>query len=214
MTRPRGSIPKRRPPQTVDQRVTRTARKVDGALDGTEAFTAVNVGGTIVAQNGGLAAGVVTTAALSETAIRPGAPATNAAEVGVLGLNLVGGNVNAAGASTVLTTTFTLPAAAVVTIRFNCAFYFTNAETAEFGLFVNYSGVHSMAAIRAAVSDPTRYREVRSDDPARTPAATSMLSTVSLAAGTHTLLVLAMAKQQENEAVIPAGAASLEVFVR
>lgn len=201
--------------------------RVDDVLSGDEVFSAVNVGGTDVkpfldktdgaalVDASALAAEVVETAALSETAVRPGAPATNAAQVNVEGLNTVGGNVNAVGASTAVSTTVTLPAAMDVTLRFTCSFYFTNAETAEFALLVDYAGDHTMQAIRDVLAvDPTRYREVRKDDPAHGAASVSILSTVSLAAGSHTFLVLVMAKLQPNEAVIPAGSASLEVFVR
>ena len=102
MTTVRRGIPTERPPLSIEQRLHLAAKRaeqgvqaaaaadgrVDDVLSGDEVFSAVNVGGTDVkpfldktdgaalVDADGLAVGVVDTAALSTTAIRPGAPAT------------------------------------------------------------------------------------------------------------------------------------------
>jgi hypothetical protein len=194
---------------------------------GNRPFEIVNVQGTDVAPFLGKTDGeklvdptglddeVVVTAALSETSIRPAAPATNAAQVLVAGLNSVGGDVDAAGASTVITATFSLDVERTVTIRFSASFSFTNAETCEMAMFVDFSGTHSMANIRAMEgTDPSRYREVVTHDPAGGSASVIMLADLTLAAGEHEILVLAMSKLEPSEVVFEPGSATIEVFVR
>ncbi len=202
------SLPERDPVQANTRKLART-------LQGREDFAAVNVGGTIVAENAGIAAGVVDTAALSTTAIRPGAPATNAAQVLIKGLNFTGGSTSAVGATTLLTTTFDVPVAGTVIIRFTATLTSTNAETLEAALFVDFSGTHNMDNIRAVeTSDPTRYRFVEQNDPAGDTGSMQIVTTASLTAGSHTVIVLGMAILNNDEFLIEAGGASLEVFVR
>jgi hypothetical protein len=189
--------------------------RINRILAGTEEFTAVNVGGTIVAENAGIAVGVVDTAALSTTAIRPGAPATNAAQVLIKGLNFTGGSTSAVGATTLLTATFDVPVTGTVIIRFTATLTSTNAETLEAALFVDFSGTHNMDNIRAVeTSDPTRYRFVEQNDPAGDTGSIQIVTTASLTAGSHTVIVLGMAILNNDEFLIEAGGASLEVFVR
>jgi len=189
--------------------------RLTAVLAGTEEFTAVNVGGTIVAENAGIAAGVVDTAALSTTAIRPGAPATNAAQVLIQGLNFTGGSTSAVGATTLLTATFDVPVTGLVIIRFTATLTSTNAETLEAALFLDFSGTHNMDNIRAvATSDPTRYRFIEQNDPAGDTGSIQIVTTASLTAGSHTVTVLGMAILNNDEFLIEAGGASLEVFVR
>lgn len=201
--------------------------RVDDVLSGDEVFSAVNVGGTDVkpfldktdgaalVDADGLAVGVVDTAALSTTAIRPGAPATNAAQVLIKGLNLTGGSTSAAGATTLLTTTFDVPVTGTVIIRFTATLTSTNAETVEIALFVDFSGTNNMDTIRAVeASDPTRYRFVEQNDPAGDTGSVQIVTTASLTAGTHSVTVLGMALLNNDEFQIEAGGAALEVFVR
>jgi len=201
--------------------------RVDDVLAGTEVFSAVNVGGTDVkpfldktdgaklTDATALDAGVVDTAALSTTAIRPGAPATNAAQVLIKGLNLTGGSTSDPGASTLLTTSFDVLVTGTVIIRFTATLTSTNAETLEAALFVDFAGTNNMDTIRAVeASDPTRYRFVEQNDPAGDTGSIQIVTTASLTAGTHSVTVLGMALLNNDEFLIEAGGASLEVFVR
>jgi len=194
---------------------------------GNRPFEVVNVAGTDVAPflgktdgeklvtAGGLDDGYVATAALSTTAIRPGAPATNAAQVLIKGLNLTGGSTSAAGATTLLTTTFDVPVTGTVIIRFTATLTSTNAETVEIALFDDFTGTNNMDTIRAVeTSDPTRYRLVEQNDPAGDTGSVQIVTTASLTAGTHSVTVLGMAILNNDEFLIEAGGAALEVFVR
>lgn len=189
--------------------------RLNRVLAGEEEFSAVNVDGTIIAENGGLAESIVTTQAMSVTAIRPGAPATNPALVSVNGLNAVGGDVNAAGATTLVTATFNVPANGEVIIRFTASLVITNAETIELAMFLDYSGTHSMQAIRDIEGvDETRYREIVQHDPAGDSSSAQIVTTQTLTAGSHTVVILGMAKLDANEIIVPAGGAAIEVFTR
>lgn len=201
--------------------------RINRILAGTESFTGLNVGGvnvkpfldktdgTKLVTSGGIATGYVGTTTLATTAIRPGAPVTNAALVSVNGLNAVGGNVNAAGATTVVSATFTAPEAGNIIIRFTASLEITNAETCELAMFIDYSGTHSMQAIRDVEGvDPTRYREIVQNDPGGDSSSAQIVTTQSLSAGSHTVLILAMAKLDAGEIIVPAGGGAIEVFVR
>lgn len=241
MTTVRRGIPTERPPLSIEQRLHLAAKRaeqgvqaaaaadgrVDDVLSGDEVFSAVNVGGTDVkpfldktdgaklTDSSGLDDEVVQTAALSTTAIRPGAPATNAAQVLIKGLNLTGGSTSAVGASTLLTTSFDVPVTGTVIIRFTATLTSTNAETVEIALFVDFSGTHNMDNIRAVESsDPTRYRFVEQNDPAGDTGSVQIVTTASLTAGSHSVTVLGMALLNNDEFQIEAGGAALEVFVR
>lgn len=225
--RERRRMPPERREAIAERRLEMQAEDAVETTLGNRPFEIVNVGGTDVkpfldktdgtklTDSTALADEVVVTAALSTTSVRPAPPATNAAQVSVSGLNSVGGDVNAAGASTILSATFSLDVERTVTIRFSASFHFTNAETCEMAMFVDFSGTHSMANIRAIeTEDPTRYREVVTHDPAGGSASVIMLAEETLAAGSHTVLVLGMSKLEPSEVVFEPGSATVEVFVR
>lgn len=199
---------------------------VDGALAGTTAFTGLNVGGVNVkpfldktdgsalTNASGLGAAVVETAAIDTTAIRPNPPYAIVGASSVNGLSAVGGDVNAAAATVVLYTTFTLAATEGVTIALQASGAFSNAETTEFGLFVDYAGVQSMQAIRNLEGPtPAQYRKLAEPNASGGPASLFMTVVLTLAAGTHTIQLLAMG-ENPGEFVVPAGGASVEVYVR
>lgn len=201
--------------------------RVDDVLAGDETFTGLNVGGTDVkpfldltdgakiTDSAALDTGVVDTQALSTTALRPGAPATNAAQVLIKGLNITGGSTSAAGATTLLTTTFDVPVAGTVIIRFTATLTSTNAETLEAALFVDFAGTNNMDTIRAVESsDPTRYRFVEQNDPAGDTGSIQIVTTAALTAGSHSVTVLGMAILNNDEFLIEPGGASIEVFLR
>jgi hypothetical protein len=203
------------------------ARKLARTLEGREDFSGVLVGGQDVkpfldktdgaklVDAGGLASGYVGATTLATTAIRPGAPVTNAALVNVNGLITVGGDVNTAGASEIVSATFTVPETGAVIVCFSVAFVVTNAETCELALFIDYSGITSMQAIRdVETADPTRYREIVQNDPGGDSASVQIVTTQTLTAGSHTIKVLAWATQNASEFQVPAGSAAIEVFVR
>lgn len=208
----------------------RLEMQAEGAVEtvlGNRPFAIVNVDGTDVAPflgktdgeklvtAGGLSDGYVVTDALSTTAIRPGAPVTNAAAVLVNGQLTVAYDVNAAGGSEIVSATFTVPTTGTVIICFSVAFVVTNAETCELALFIDYTGVTSLQAIRdVETADPTRYREVVQNDPGGDSAAMQIITTQTMTAGSHTVKVLAWATQNQDEFQVPAGSASIEVYVR
>lgn len=227
MTTTRRSIPAKLPPETLERVANSTKRRLARTLEGRENFTGVLVDeqdvapflgktdGEKLVTAGGLAAGYVVTDTLATTALRPGAPATNAAQVLIKGLNFTGGSTSAAGATTLLTTTFDVPVTGTVIIRFTATLTSTNAETLEAALFVDFAGTNNMDTIRAVeTSDPTRYRIVEQNDPAGDTGSVQIVTTASLTAGSHSVTVLGMAILNNDEFLIEAGGASIEVFLR
>lgn len=192
---------------------------------GVRAFEVVNVGGVDVkpfldktdgeriVEADAFDDGVVETASLATTAIRPGAPATNAADVTINGLNALGGSTSAPGATEVVSATFDVTVAGEVIIKLLAAFEATNAETCEMALLIDDPGTKSMDDIRGVAS--ARFRLLEVNDPGGD--ASSMVQIVSaqvLAAGTHTARLVAMARLDPSEFSVPAGSASIEVYVR
>lgn len=192
---------------------------------GLRPFQALNVGGqdvrpfldktdgSALVDEAGLAPGVVVTQALATTAIRPGAPWTNAAEIEINGLNAVGGNINTAAATEVITATFDVPADGEVIIELLATFEATNAETCEMALFVDSPGQKSMSQIRAQASNLFRLLEVN-DPGGDASAVAQIIHGVTLTAGLHTATVWALNQLNPGEFIVPAGSASLKVFVR
>lgn len=225
----RGGMPRSVSPPSLERRLARASKTADVAaaavvavdsrvgdvLSGDEPFIAVNVGGSIVMENGGLADGVVDTAAISITAVRPGAPATNAEEVGLMGLDAIGGNVNAAGAAVLVSTSFVVPMTGDVTLVCGVSFNTTNDTEFEFALLLDHVWANSMAAIRNVEAiDPARYRKITQPDPAGGPASISIVATATMNAGTHTATLLGMDTGGSFNGSVPAGSASLEVYLR
>lgn len=195
---------------------------------GVAKFSAVNVGGidvkpfldktdgTKLTEAAALDNGVVVTQALATTAIRPGAPVTNATAVSITGLNAVGGDLDAAGATEVVSATFNVPEDGDVIIKLTAAFEATNAETCEMALFIDDAGSKSMNQIRAMqTTDANRFRLLEVNDPGGdASSAVLIVSTMNMTAGSHTARLVAMARLDPSEFTVPGGSAALEVFVR
>lgn len=242
MTTVRRSIPTDITPLTLEQRLAKAAKKaelaalaaaaaqgdVDGALAGTVAFTGLLVGatnvkpfldktdGTALIDSTGLNDGVVVTKSLSTTAIRPGAPVTNAAAVSIQGLNSFGGDLNFAGATEVVSASFTIADAQDVTIVLTATFEVSNAETCEMALFIDDTGSKSMNQIRAIdATDSNRFRLLEVNDPGGDASTVALIvTTQAMTAGAHTARLVAMARLDPSEFVAPIGSASIEVYVR
>lgn len=224
---PTAEILLRRAQKTADQGVSDAAaadERVDDVLDGTEDFTAISVGGqnvrpfldrtdgSALTDSAGIGTGVVSTGNLATTAIRPGAPATNASDVSISGLNAVGGNLNTAASTEVVSATFTCDAGDVI-IKLLAAFEASNAETCEMALLIDDPGQKSMNQIRAVPGD--RFRLLEVNDPGGDASSmVQIVSTQTLTAGSHTARLVALARLDPSEFTVPAGSASIEVYVR